>query len=231
MRSKSDPRLSKLSDVQNVEARKIWDEAESDKRREMIVDVAVRLIQSGGRDNASMRRIASEMGVGAMTLYPYIGNRDELYLQIAERGVRSLMAAIASAWEHQDLTPLQRAKLGIKNYLRYAIANPEIYDITFNFPIPEKDDKHSFRRLLPYFSDFTQFTETLLRAANVPEAEIPSRVIYETAIRWAFIHGLAMLCIADRFQTLGLDPEALIDLKLDRLYPELAEIDKNAGKA
>ena len=170
-----------------------------------------------------MRRIAGELGVGAMTLYPYIGNRDELLLLIAERGVRSLMAAIASAWEHQDLSPLQRAKLGIKKYLRYAIENPEIYNITFNCPIPGQDDKHSFRRLLPYFSDFTQFTEILLRAANVPENEIPDRVIYETAIRWSFIHGLAMLCIAERFQVLGLDPESLIDRKLDRLYPGLAE--------
>ena len=46
--------------------------------REMITEVAVQIADGEGLQAASMRRIASEIGAGVMTLYPYISNRDDL---------------------------------------------------------------------------------------------------------------------------------------------------------
>jgi AcrR family transcriptional regulator len=44
----------------------------------MIVDAAVRLADAEGVDAVSMRRIASELGVGTMSLYRYVETKDDL---------------------------------------------------------------------------------------------------------------------------------------------------------
>ena len=46
--------------------------------REQIVRVAVELADAEGPDAISMRRIAARLGVGAMTLYGYVADRDAL---------------------------------------------------------------------------------------------------------------------------------------------------------
>ncbi|GAA2615483.1 TetR/AcrR family transcriptional regulator C-terminal domain-containing protein [Dactylosporangium fulvum] len=46
--------------------------------RAQIVEVAVRIADAEGIDAATMRRIAQEMGTGAMSLYRYVPKRDDL---------------------------------------------------------------------------------------------------------------------------------------------------------
>jgi AcrR family transcriptional regulator len=46
--------------------------------REQIVEAAMRIADTEGFDAVSMRRIATELGAGTMTLYHYVRNRDEL---------------------------------------------------------------------------------------------------------------------------------------------------------
>ncbi|MFD6464115.1 TetR/AcrR family transcriptional regulator, partial [Streptomyces roseolus] len=43
-----------------------------------IVDTAIVLADTEGLDALSMRRIADRMGVGAMSLYRHVANKDEL---------------------------------------------------------------------------------------------------------------------------------------------------------
>jgi AcrR family transcriptional regulator len=46
--------------------------------RERIVETALLIADQEGFDAVSMRRVAAELGAGTMTLYHYVGNRDEL---------------------------------------------------------------------------------------------------------------------------------------------------------
>ncbi|SDM48362.1 TetR/AcrR family transcriptional regulator [Nonomuraea jiangxiensis] len=47
--------------------------------REQITRTAVQIADTGGVDAATMRRIAYELGTGAMSLYRYVPRRDDLY--------------------------------------------------------------------------------------------------------------------------------------------------------
>jgi AcrR family transcriptional regulator len=47
-------------------------------RRQEIVDAAVRLADAEGLEAVSMRRLAEELGVGTMTPYSYVADKDEL---------------------------------------------------------------------------------------------------------------------------------------------------------
>src|SRR5271163_4622157 len=65
------------------QAELIWSRPEPSSRkagltRDQIAAAALRLADSEGLDALSMRRMASELGVGTMTLYYYVRTKDEL---------------------------------------------------------------------------------------------------------------------------------------------------------
>lgn len=53
--------------------------------RERIIDVAVEIIERDGETAVSMRRIATELGYGVMSLYNHVPNKDALLDGVAER--------------------------------------------------------------------------------------------------------------------------------------------------
>jgi len=53
--------------------------------RAQITEAAVRIADAEGLEAATMRRIAAEIGAGAMSLYRYVPSRDDLIMLIADR--------------------------------------------------------------------------------------------------------------------------------------------------
>ncbi|GAA3431186.1 TetR/AcrR family transcriptional regulator [Kutzneria kofuensis] len=53
--------------------------------RELIVDTALEILDREGMDGLSMRRIATELGTGAASLYAHVSNKDELQELLLER--------------------------------------------------------------------------------------------------------------------------------------------------
>ena len=53
--------------------------------RDEVVDAAVALVEAGGADALSMRKLAAELGVATTTIYWHAGNRDELILAVVAR--------------------------------------------------------------------------------------------------------------------------------------------------
>jgi AcrR family transcriptional regulator len=70
---------------------------------EVIVDTAARLVADEGFDALSMRRLAKECGVGAMTLYGYVRTKEELLEALATRllGAIELPGDELGGWEQQ----------------------------------------------------------------------------------------------------------------------------------
>jgi len=52
--------------------------------RERVIDAAIRLADEGGIESLTMRRLAQELGVEAMSLYYYVANKDEILNAIAD---------------------------------------------------------------------------------------------------------------------------------------------------
>ncbi|MER6949145.1 TetR/AcrR family transcriptional regulator [Nonomuraea sp. NPDC000554] len=53
--------------------------------RAQIAEAAVRIADAEGLEAATMRRIAAEIGAGAMSLYRYVPSRDDLFDLVADR--------------------------------------------------------------------------------------------------------------------------------------------------
>ena len=52
--------------------------------RERVLEAAIALADAGGIESLTMRRLAQELGVEAMTLYYYVANKDEILNGIAD---------------------------------------------------------------------------------------------------------------------------------------------------
>jgi AcrR family transcriptional regulator len=68
--------------------------------RERLMDAAIRLADAGGIGQLSMRRLAQELGVEAMSLYYHVANKDDLMNGIADRVVGEIeLPAADAAWK------------------------------------------------------------------------------------------------------------------------------------
>lgn len=56
--------------------------------REQIADAALELVDREGVDALTMRRLASELGIGTMTIYGYFSDKNELLDHAIDRGAR-----------------------------------------------------------------------------------------------------------------------------------------------
>lgn len=54
------------------------DETRMPMSRERVLDAAIRLADAGGIESLSMRKLAQELGVEAMTLYYHVANKDDI---------------------------------------------------------------------------------------------------------------------------------------------------------
>ncbi|MGY2062468.1 TetR/AcrR family transcriptional regulator, partial [Nocardia gipuzkoensis] len=71
--------------------------------RTAIVDTAIALADEAGLDALSMRRIAERMGVGAMSLYRHVPNKDSLLAEMTDEVARrNPYPEPESAWTWRD---------------------------------------------------------------------------------------------------------------------------------
>jgi TetR/AcrR family transcriptional regulator, tetracycline repressor protein len=69
--------------------------------RDRIVEAALDLIDDVGTDALSMPRLARHLGVGVMSLYTHIDNKDDLLDAVVERVLVSLPPPAGDAWEER----------------------------------------------------------------------------------------------------------------------------------
>lgn len=87
--------------------------------RDRIIDTAVILIEREGEQGASMRRIAAELGVAAMSLYNHVPSKSALLEGIAGRIVGELAVS-----DDPDLPWQERARASMQAYRALARRHP-----------------------------------------------------------------------------------------------------------
>jgi AcrR family transcriptional regulator len=63
-----------------------------------IVTVALRIVDTEGVDEVSMRRVAAEFDTGPASLYAYFANKDELLRAVLDRVIESMAAPAGDDW-------------------------------------------------------------------------------------------------------------------------------------
>jgi len=106
---------------------------------ELIVSTALRLLDEGGMDALSMRKVADALGTGAASLYAYVANKEELLEHVLDRvigefevpdpeperwaeqvkdGVRAMRRILAS---HRDVARFAMARIPTRGNALHSI--------------------------------------------------------------------------------------------------------------
>jgi AcrR family transcriptional regulator len=89
--------------------------------RDDVIDAALALVEHGGPEALSMRKLAAELGVATTTIYWHVGNRDELVLAVVRR-----QAELQAASRVRGRTAEERIRSAARNIWRSARAHRNV---------------------------------------------------------------------------------------------------------
>jgi AcrR family transcriptional regulator len=186
--------------------------------RARILTVAMRLLEKGGQDAVTTRRVARAVGVTAMALYHHFPDRDALLRALA--AVESdRIAALFDSWPARG-SPVHRLRRMGESYVDYAFARPRLFAFLF------LQDRPDVRRFPADFRD--RRSPILNRVADtVAEAMLAGALrkddFWEVAVDlWAFVHGHLALYHGGRFAYSESEFRAFFRRSLNRFLKGLA---------
>jgi AcrR family transcriptional regulator len=94
---------------------------------ELVVDEAIVLIEESGVEEFSTRRLASRLGISAMTLYNYYDNRGAILKETLNRGLDLLLEGLPAKvveWRGLGQEPVGAYRVLADHILEFAIARP-----------------------------------------------------------------------------------------------------------
>lgn len=100
--------------------------ASTDKK---ILTAARRVLEQGGVESVSMRRVASAVGITAMAIYRHYPNRQALLDAIAERGFGELAATLRRRRFSGDVETQVLKTLDV--FVQHALRNPRLFELMF----------------------------------------------------------------------------------------------------
>src|SRR5207248_11623240 len=99
-----------------------------ERRREEILDAAVRLFAEDGYADADMQVLADRLQVGKGTIYRYFPSKRDLFLAAADRGMRLLTLEAEASMAGID-APLEQVARGIRTYLTFFAGHPQYVEL------------------------------------------------------------------------------------------------------
>jgi len=99
-----------------------------ERRRAEILDVATAVFAERGFAAADVQEIADKTGVGKGTVYRYFPSKEELFLAAVDHGMRRLKTTVDAAIADVR-QPLARIAEGVRAYLAFFDASPEIVEL------------------------------------------------------------------------------------------------------
>jgi AcrR family transcriptional regulator len=155
--------------------------------RDRIVEATRRMIETGGLEAVSLRRVGSALGVTAPALYAYVTDKNDLLRTVAEGEFDRLMERFADI---DDPDPVERVRKLSRAYVDHAIANPELFRTMFLFP-PELANTTTTGQELPAATKAFEMALSTTTAA-VDQGCFPGIDPLTAALTtWTAIHGLA----------------------------------------
>lgn len=186
--------------------------------RERLATAATRLFARHGYDAVTMRAVAAELDMSAMTPYRYLGGKDELVALVRAQAFRRFAEALeaSGAGARDPEARLVRLKAA---YVAFAQAKPDAYRIMFELRAPP--DGHRFPELIAASRRaFGCLLDAV--AAAIDAGALVGEPLAVAQLLWASTHGLVALYLAGHLTRAALGRLATIDHELAGFRPALA---------
>jgi AcrR family transcriptional regulator len=183
---------------------KILSEADVGAFRRRMCAAAERLFAEHGPDAVSMRQLAAELGVSAMTPYRYFKDKDDILAAVRAEGFDRFAQALEAA-SAANPDPVRRAEAVGEAYIRFAFDNPAAYRLMFDLTQPTEADYPDLVRAAERARRTMRAHVDSLIEAGLVETGDPELIAH---VFWAAIHGLVVLQLAGKLSP-HLDFEAI----------------------
>ncbi|MCK5874866.1 MAG: TetR/AcrR family transcriptional regulator [Alcanivoracaceae bacterium] len=164
--------------------------------RSALLQEANVMLKESGIDGLSLRQLAERVGVSRMAPYHHFKDKHDLLCALATEGFRELDRLIERASPQASSTKELQATLAgfVRDYLRFAIDNPDRYELMFGRPIWKSANPSSELKETAFacFRHYAERISTLLGQQRLPKGSKPLRLAQAS---WATLHGLCRLMI------------------------------------
>jgi AcrR family transcriptional regulator len=180
---------------------------------ERIADTALKLLETGGEDGVSMRRVAAAVGITPMAIYHHFADRRALLNFVVDREFTKYSETFQAlprrgTYESQILSCMD-------TYIDYAFAHPRIFDYVFAQPRPgARRFPEDFRaRRSPTLNPVTDLLQKAMEAGYLKQDDV-----WELAMEfWAHTHGYISLYRGGRFDLPEKEFRALVRRSIRRM--------------
>jgi AcrR family transcriptional regulator len=169
-------------------ARARREQGRADARRS-ILSATADLLDEGGHDGLSVRKLVDRCGYSAPTIYHYFGDKPGLIDALLEERLRGFVSELERVTRHAD--PVENLRAHCLAFVRFGLDNPTHYALLMNHrradaaPLPAAEEARGImERPLDVLAD----------QGRVPHADLE---LVRQSI-WAFVHGLIALPAARR---------------------------------
>jgi AcrR family transcriptional regulator len=138
------------------------------------VVAGLKVLAERGAADLTVRRVAEVAGASTMGIYTRFGSRAGMLEAIYRYGFERLGAALAEA--RDAAPPGERVVALVRAYRRFALANPPLYALLFERPLPDFDPSPAAR------------TEALGRTFTLLADELAGDV-RRAYLVWTAVHG------------------------------------------
>lgn len=163
--------------------------------RERLCEAATRLFAVKGREGFTMRELASELGVSAMTPYRYFKDKDEILAAVRARAFNRFADALEAAFQNAS-APAEKSAAVFQAYVGFAFGEPAAYRLMFDLSQPDESD---YPELLDANTraraTMTAYVRELVKAGILAgDPELIGHVF------WSALHGAVVLKLAGKLK-------------------------------
>ena len=182
--------------------------------RARILDAVARLHDRGGYDAVTMRAVAQEVGVSAMSLYRYFPSKAALLEQVWFGVLDDALAAARSSNRH-DSSPFSRLRRLYASYAEFWLSHPQDFRLLFD---PACEIPANLVRQGPALR-FRREAESLIDACLGPGADLQQRELAYDLCR-AKVVGYLYTCVGMETKP-HRSPHQLLAVLLDDIERQL----------
>lgn len=171
-------------------------EREREEMRELILEAARKLFLAQGFDKTSIRNIAEAIEYSPATIYLYYKDKNELLYSLHEAGFQKMMQEFASVAAIKD--PFDKLVALGKQYLDFAMANPELYDLMFIMDAPMETLSCREEEWDEGARSFEFLKITIAECIEAGYFKSTTDIDNVSLTIWSFMHGLLSLHLRKR---------------------------------
>jgi AcrR family transcriptional regulator len=177
-------------------------EREREVMRRRILDAALHLFLEQGFEKTSIRNIAEAIEYSPATIYLYYKDKNELLFALHQEAFMKMMTELGQVITVQD--SFERLIEMGRKYIKYALENPEMYDLMFVMAAPMETlacRDEIWEDGLKSFCLLQTVVEQCVETGYFKnqDIEITSLTI------WSYMHGLVTIFLKNRLNFLGMN--------------------------